>query len=116
MGDWTEANNNPDKCDRVTAEDVQRVAKKYFAKDQRNVLIINPRETTDGDGGGEDPRFAQAVEMINSMTDTAQLEQMIGMFSMRMDQVEDPEQKERMQKLLGIASARLEELKTDDKD
>ncbi len=32
MGDWTEANNNPKKCDLVTAEDVQRVANKYFAR------------------------------------------------------------------------------------
>jgi predicted Zn-dependent peptidase len=116
MGDWTEANNNPDKCDRVTAEDVQRVAKKYFARNQRNVLIINPKETPDGEGGGEDPRFAQAVQMINSITDPAQLEQMIGMFSTRMDQVEDPEQRERMQQLLDVAGTRLEELKKDDED
>jgi len=35
LGDWTEANNNPDQCDLVTAEDIQRVANKYFARDQR---------------------------------------------------------------------------------
>ena len=95
MGDWTEANNNPDKCDLVTAEDVQRVANKYFEKNQRNVLIINSEERRRRKArtaGGEDPRFAQAVQMIKSSTDAGQLEQMVGMFSMRMDQVEDPEQ------------------------
>jgi predicted Zn-dependent peptidase len=110
-GDWAEANNEADKNDLVTAEDVQRVAKNYFGKNRRNVLIINPKEAAEGDAGGEDPRFTQAVQMIKSITDPAQLEQMIGMFSMRMDQVEDPEQRASMEKLLKIANERLKELK-----
>jgi predicted Zn-dependent peptidase len=117
MGDWTEANNNPDKCDRVSAADVQRVAKKYFEKNQRNVLIINSKEGPEGGAaGGEDPRFAQAVQMIESSTDVTQLEQMLGMFSMRMDQVEDPEQRARMEKLLKIATERLKQLKAAEAD
>jgi predicted Zn-dependent peptidase len=116
-GDWTEANSNPDKCDLVTAADVQRVAKKYFEKDQRNVLIINSKGTPGGEApGAEDPRFAQAVQMIKSVTDAAQLEQMIGMFSMRMDQIENPEERERMEKLLGIAAERLKEIKAAETD
>ncbi len=112
MGDWTEANNNPKMCDLVTAEDVQRVAKKYFAGDQRNTLIINTKAGPEGDeAGGEDPRFTQAVQMIKSMTDAARLEQMIGMFSMRLEQVEDPEEKAAMEKLLKIANEHLKELK-----
>jgi predicted Zn-dependent peptidase len=111
-GDWTEANNNPDKCDLVTAADVQRVANAYFANDQRNVLIINSKSAAEGEGGGgEDPRFAQAVQMIQSMKDAARLEQMIQMFSMRVDQVEDPQEKEQMEKLLKIANEHLKELK-----
>ncbi|NIO29784.1 MAG: hypothetical protein GTO29_14665 [Candidatus Latescibacteria bacterium] len=111
-GDWTEANNNPEMCDLVTAEDVQRVANKYFANDQRNVMIVNSKAGPEGEAeGGEDPRFTRAVQMIKSMNDPAQLEQMIGMFSMRMDQVEDPEQKARMEKLLKLANERLKELK-----
>jgi hypothetical protein len=74
-------------------------------------LIINPKEAAEGEVGGEDPRFAQAVQMVKSITDPAQLEQMIGMLSMRMDQVEDPEQRASMEKLLGIANERLKELK-----
>jgi predicted Zn-dependent peptidase len=112
MGDWTEANNNPKMCDVVTGEDIQRVAKKYFADDQRNVMIVNTKVGPEGkEGGGEDPMFAQAVQMIKSIRDSARLEQMIGMFSMQLDQVKEPEQKANMEKLLKIANQRLKELK-----
>ncbi|UCF06604.1 MAG: insulinase family protein [bacterium] len=111
-GDWTEANNNPKMCDLVSAEDVQRVANSYFANDQRNVMTINTKGGPKGEGGdSEDPRFIRAVQMIKSMKDAGRLEQMIGMFSMRLDQTEDPEQKTRMEKLLKIANERLKELK-----
>jgi predicted Zn-dependent peptidase len=112
MGDWTEANNNPDKCDAVTAEDIQRVANKYFDSNQRNVLIINSKETEGEESpGGGDPMLAQITNMIKSMTDAAQLEQMMGMLSMRMEQVEDPERRAGMEKILELANERLKELK-----
>jgi hypothetical protein len=50
------------------------------------------------------------------MKDAAKLEQMIGMFSMGMDQVEDPERKARMEKLLEIANEHLKELKAAEKE
>jgi predicted Zn-dependent peptidase len=115
MGDWTEANNNPKMCDLVTADDIQRVANKYFTDFQRNVLIINPKISGDEEGGGEDPQFTQMVQMITSMTDAARLEQMIGMFSMRVDQMEDPDEKTQMEKLLKIAGEHLKELKAAEK-
>jgi hypothetical protein len=114
MGDWTEANNNPEMCDRVSAEDVQRVASTYFANDQRNVLIINSNTSEEGEAP-VDPRYAQALGMIESIEDPAQLEQMMGMFSSRLDQIEDPERKARMEKLLEIADERLKELKAAEK-
>jgi len=49
------------------------------------------------------------------MTDAARLEQMIGMFSMRMDQMEDPKEKAQMEKLLKIANEHLKELKSAEK-
>ncbi len=117
MGDWTESNNDPKMCDLVTAEDVQRVANKYFTSDQCNVLVINTKASPEGEGeGAEDPQFAQAVQMIKSMTDVARLEQMIGMFSMGMDKVEDPKEKEQMEKLLKIANEHLKELKAAEKE
>jgi predicted Zn-dependent peptidase len=112
LGDWTEANNNPDKCDLVTTEDIRRVADRYFADEQRNVMIVNTKGSQEGEGeGGQDPRFAQAVQMIKSMDDAARLEQMIGMFSMRLDQVEDPDERAQMEELLKIADDHLKELK-----
>jgi predicted Zn-dependent peptidase len=112
MGDWAESNNNPKMCDLVTAEDVQRVANKYFTKDQRNVLVINTKASPEGEGEGEeDPQFAQAVQMIKSITDAVRLEQMLGMFSMQLDRIEDPKEKAQMEKLLKIANEHLKELK-----
>ncbi len=113
LGDWTEANNSPAKLDRVTAEDIMRVANTYFADDQRNVLIINSKTAPDGESGGEaeDPEFAQAVAMIKSIKNPGQLEQMIGMVSAQMDQVTDPDDKAQMEKLLKIANDHLESLK-----
>lgn len=111
-GDWTEANNSSAKLQAVTAEDVLRVANKYFADDQRNVLIINSKESAGPEGeSAEDAQFAQMVKAISSMTDAAQLQQFIGMLSMGMDRTEDPKEKEMMEKLLGLANKRLEELK-----
>jgi len=111
MGDWTEANNRLDKCDLVTAEDVQRVANKYFESNQRNVLLINSKTAEEGEEGKEDAQFAQFVQMIKGMKEAAKLEQMIGMFSMQIDQAEDPEEKAQMEKLLQVASEHLKELK-----
>jgi hypothetical protein len=60
--------------DSVTAEDIRRVAGRYFTEDQRNVLIINTKGgREDEEGAGEDPRFAQAVQMITSMQDADRL-------------------------------------------
>ncbi|MFC1799802.1 M16 family metallopeptidase [Candidatus Eisenbacteria bacterium] len=112
FGDWTEANNAPDKIDMVTAEDIRRVANEYFTKDGRNVLIINTEGGAEGESpGGQDPQMAQAITMIKSIEDPARLEQMIGMFSMRMDSVEDPEERAAMEELLKIANEHLKELK-----
>jgi hypothetical protein len=97
----------------VTAGDVRRVANTYFAEDQRNVMIIHPTGGAEGDAGaGEDTRYARAVRMIASIEDAAQLEQMIGMLSMRLEQIDDPEQKARMEELLEMANKRLEELRS----
>jgi hypothetical protein len=111
LGDWMETNNGPKKNDLVTAADIQRVANTYFAKNQRNVLLISPKaESAAGGEEGEDPQFAQAVQMIKSLKDPARLEKMIGMFSMQLDGVKDPKDKAQMEKLLKIANDHLKEL------
>ncbi|MBU0983123.1 MAG: insulinase family protein [candidate division Zixibacteria bacterium] len=111
FGDWTEANNNGKMCDAVTAADVQRVANTYFDEDQRNVLIINPKEEGSSGEPAEDPMMAQMIARIKGMTDAAQLEQMIGMVAGRMDAIEDPEEKAMMEKMMQVARDHLAELK-----
>ncbi|PKK83235.1 MAG: hypothetical protein CVT49_09515 [candidate division Zixibacteria bacterium HGW-Zixibacteria-1] len=116
MGDWTEANNSSAKLDMVTAADVQRVANEYFADDQRNVMIINSKAGQESGGDEEDPQFTQMVQMIKSINDPARLEQMIGMVSMRLDQIDDPEEKASAEKLLKIANDHLNQLKAAEKE
>jgi predicted Zn-dependent peptidase len=112
LGDWREANLDPQKCDVVTAEDIMRVANKYFADDQRNVMIINTKAEKAGSGAeAEDPQFTQFKQMILAMKDAAKLEQMIGMISSQSDQVTDPKEKAQMTELLKIANDHLKELK-----
>jgi predicted Zn-dependent peptidase len=113
LGDWTEANNSPAKRDLVTAEDVKRVANTYFANDQRNVMIVNTKAASGGEGGAEaeDPQFTQAVQMIKSISNPAQLEQLVGMVSMQLDRASDPKEKAQIEKLIKIANDRLAELK-----
>jgi predicted Zn-dependent peptidase len=110
-GDWMEANNHPDKCDLVTAEDIMRVANTYFEKNQRNVLLIRAKAKEEGESAGGDQQFNQFVQMIRSMDDPAKVEQMIGMVSMRMESIEDPEERNQMEKLLDIAREHLSQLK-----
>jgi hypothetical protein len=114
-GDWIEANNGPAMVQKITAEDVMRVANKYFAPKERNVLLIDTKKVcAPGEEPAMDPQMAQAVQMIKGMNDAAKLEQMIGMFSMQLDQVEDPDQKAQMEQLLQIAKDHLATLKAAD--
>jgi predicted Zn-dependent peptidase len=116
MGDWTEANNNPVKCDEVTAEDVQRVANKYFADDQRNVLIIDSKKTDEvEDEPAGDPRMARMMQMIESAEDPAMLKQMVGMIGMRLEKTEDPDERARIENLLGMIQKKIEELEAGEK-
>jgi hypothetical protein len=75
-------------------------------------MLINSKAGPEGEAEeGEDPQFVQAMQMIKSATDVGRLQQMIGMFSMGMDKVEDPKEKAQMEELLKVASERLKELK-----
>jgi len=111
-GDWTEANNGPARIQQVTADDVMRVANKYFEPKQRNVLLIDTKKVcAPGEEPPMDPQMAQAVQMIKSMNDPAKLEGMIGMFSGQLDAIESPEERAQMEQLLQIAKDHLATLK-----
>jgi predicted Zn-dependent peptidase len=45
-GDWRDLFRQLDKIDKVTAEDIQRVAKEYFTTKNRSVGVINTIEST----------------------------------------------------------------------
>jgi len=55
LGDWREINEAGKKLQAVSAEDVQRVAKKYFTKENRAVGIFTRKA---GTGADEDPDLA----------------------------------------------------------
>jgi predicted Zn-dependent peptidase len=52
LGDWREINTAGPRYQAVTAADLQRIATKYFVKDQRNVLIITRK--ANGKSGNAD--------------------------------------------------------------
>lgn len=54
LGDWREINAAGPKIQAVTAEDIQRVARKYFIRENRAVAIYTRKPTP----GAEDPELA----------------------------------------------------------
>ncbi len=113
-GDWTEVNDGPAKVQAVTAEDVMRVAKTYFDPMQRNVLLINTKKVCGPEGeetAPQDPQFQKFVGMIKQVSDPAKLEQLIGMFSMQVESIEDEQEKDQMEQLIQIAKDHLITLK-----
>lgn len=49
---WQTINTDPVKLEAVTAEEVQRVAKKYFAQENRNVLLFYTKKKERAASGG----------------------------------------------------------------
>ena len=50
---WRTINTDPPRLQTVTAEDIQRIAKKYFAPEGRNVLVLNTKRAAAAAGGGK---------------------------------------------------------------
>lgn len=84
LGDWREVNENGPKLQAVTAEDIQRVAKKYFVRENRTVGIYTRKPGTGAKD--EDPDFAglsaeqkpvvrRIVDSLKGETDVAKLKQ-----------------------------------------
>src|SRR3989454_11474310 len=48
---WRIINTDPPRLQTVTAEDIQRIAKKYFAPEGRNVLLLNTKRAAAVGGG-----------------------------------------------------------------
>ncbi len=117
MSDWSYINTYPPKVQAVTAEDVQRVAKKYLTQENRNVLIYTRKESAEP----EDPAIAalperarQMVKMmigrIQQVNDQNQLQMMISQMESRMGKVQNDDQRKAMEVVLQKARQRLQEL------
>lgn len=84
QGDWTYLNTSAERMLAVTAEDVQRVAKQYFAKENRTVAVYHRKagtvaEEMPAELVGLPPQVQQGVKaqlkQIAAETDIARLEQ-----------------------------------------
>jgi predicted Zn-dependent peptidase len=47
---WQTINTDPPKLQTVTVDDIQRIAKKYFVTDGRNVLVLNTKRAAAAGG------------------------------------------------------------------
>jgi predicted Zn-dependent peptidase len=116
--DWREINDGPKKIAAVTAEDVQRVAKTYFAKENRAVAVYTRKGGAPA--AAEDPAIAalpeqmrpmvkQTLQRIASSTDVEKLKQMVSQMESRADSAPPP-MKPAIDLMLQKARERLAEL------
>ncbi len=116
LGDWKEINEGPKRIQEVTAEDVKRVANKYFDKNNRSVAIYTRSKDAapvDPELAGLDPQMQgmvkQALAQLDSVTDAGELAANIAMMEGQVGQA--PEQiRPAMEIILKKAKARLAEL------
>jgi predicted Zn-dependent peptidase len=112
QGSWRDADRIDREIQQVSAEDVQRVAKKYFTKENRAVAIWTRKTGSEP----EDPAIAalpaeartmvkRMLSRLEGMTDPAEVEQMLA----RMDQMGGrmPEMKPAMDYVRGKAEEKL---------
>jgi predicted Zn-dependent peptidase len=110
---WRMADQMDEAIQKVTADDVQRVANAYFTKENRAVAIW----TRKGGAAPEDPALAalpadarpmvkQMVSRIDSATDAAQVQQLLGRLDQMGGQV-PPEMKPALDYVRAKAEARI---------
>lgn len=116
LGDWREINAAGPKIQAVTAEDIQRVARKYFTRENRAVAIYTRKPGT----GGDDPALAalppeqrahakQQLAQLQAVTDPAQLRALEPQLEQHLAQA-PAEAKPLLELLLKRLRARLAEL------
>ena len=116
-GDWREVNEANAKLQAVTAEDVQRVAKKYFTQEARAVAIYTRKA---GATAGEDPDLAgltaeqkpivrRIVESLTGESDVAKLKQALAQMEAQTDGG-DPKRQQLQKIIQKKVTARIAEL------
>jgi len=117
-GDWNYINTWADKTLAVSPEDVQRVAEKYFTKENRTVATYLRKAGTAAEPVPEEladlpPQLQQQVmaqiRQVRQVEDAAQLEQMLGQMAAQKAQV-PPEFQKVLEILEREARARLDVL------
>lgn len=112
LSSWRDADRLEQAVQTVTAADVQNVARKYFTKENRAVAVWTRKG-----GAAEDPALANlppqakgmvkaALAQIESTTDAAMLQKMLGQFEQMGGQV-PPEMKPALDLIRARAQARL---------
>ncbi|MHB8079625.1 MAG: M16 family metallopeptidase [Candidatus Krumholzibacteriia bacterium] len=120
-GSWRDADADDRAVQLVTADDVQRVAKTYFTRENRAVAVW----TRKADAGAEDPALAAvpaeakpmvmgSLARLQAMTDAAQVQAYLGRLEERAGQM-PPGMKGAMDYLRTKAQARLAELQAGNK-
>lgn len=119
LGDWTYLNDWADKTLAVTAADVQRVAREYFAPHNRSVglyyrLAGTSAEALPPEVAELPPQARQMVEaqirQLRQVTDPAQMEQIVTQIESQRGQVPE-EMRAALEVILRVAQARLAELR-----
>ncbi|MFN7941786.1 MAG: pitrilysin family protein [Thermoanaerobaculia bacterium] len=119
-GDWKYLNTWSDKTLAVTAEDVTRVAKRYFTRENRTVATYSRKagsaeEPVPPELAGLPPQAQQQVKSqlaaIRAMTDPRQLEEILAKFEAQKAAI-PPEFQKMVELIEKTAQARLAELRT----
>ena len=119
LGDWHEVNEAGPRLQAVTAEDVQRVAKKYLVKENRAVAVYTRKPGTGGTA--EDPDLAglsaeqkpiirRVVQALGQETDADKLQQQADAIESRLSST-DPKKLPLQKLILKKLRARVTELK-----
>jgi hypothetical protein len=114
FGDWRYINTYAEEVDRVTADDIQRVSREYFTKENRTVGIFLRKE---GAAAAADPEIAalpaqaqgmvrQQLSRIQAESDPAKLREGIAQMEQAKAQV-PPEMKPVFDLILKRAQERL---------
>lgn len=116
LGGWEYINDAPNALLAVTFEDIQRVARQYFAKENRSVAtFVRKQGAPQGDPELEAldarvrPMVKQQLAALESVTDPEELRQALGQIEAQAAQV-PPEFKPAVDLIVRRARARLEQL------
>lgn len=127
LGGWEYLNESPAKLQAVTAEDIQRVAKRYFDRTNRNVAIYTRKAQNESAAAtNEDPELAaldeqtrgkikQMLAGLKNVRDPGELQMVIGAMEAQMGQT-PPDKKPAMEYILKKIREHLAELEGETKE